>query len=214
MLGRLLRHVQCGRRGEANALSLGNILGRGTSIVVAAIAIAAGATSVKAGYAPGRHPSVGAAPDVFLLVGMVLWSTGTAWLAMLDLKSNKIPRGHLTAVGWGTLACLLAASLSMGYWGHLVTGVICALLTMTAAAIWYARCPGAIGFGDVRLAGVVALGSGSINPAWSITAVICAIFASGAASKASSLANGRPLSAPLGPFLVAGGVTSVVVYAH
>ena len=139
-----------------------------------------------------------------------MWSAGLAWC---DAERMLLPKRlvYLTLLATGCWLVLVAAT--QGGWGHLGVAVAVAAVAEAVFAVWAFARPGALGFGDVRLVGLVGLGVGWVAPILVPVAVTTAVIAAGIFGLVG-VAAGRLLWAsrlPLGTFLAASGVATVIV---
>jgi leader peptidase (prepilin peptidase) / N-methyltransferase len=172
-----------------------------------------------------------AAPPVALspLVG---WACALSVLGLIDTQELALPTPILRAATLATGASLVATSAAAGAWDGLLSAAGAAAAAAAAYGTWALVRPRALGFGDVRMACLVALGVGACSPSWSLVALSCAPLAAGlgcryagrrprvvaAAVPATTAgqADGGSMSAravPLGPFLAIAGVVGVVAGA-
>lgn len=144
------------------------------------------------------------------------WFAGsTVALTLIDLDTKRLPDvivlpGYAVGVGLLTLACLLGAD----WWALLRAGIGAAVLFGLYALLWSAR-PGAMGAGDVKLAGLVGLHLGWLG--WAAVAVgAIAAFILGGLYGVGLLAArraGRKTALAFGPWMIAGAWTGALAGA-
>lgn len=142
-----------------------------------------------------------------------------AWLAVLailswhDLRTRRIPTAIVnpaTAVG---VAALAGVAWRSGSPLRLGAAVATAAAAYSAFAALHALNPGGLGYGDVRLSGLLGLFLGWLGPA--AMAVAALAGACGAATVALAIsARRRDLEAtlPFGPFLAGGAVAVALLH--
>lgn len=161
-------------------------------------------------------------------VALVVWAGGVVAIAKQDSKDFVIPSAQVWTVGGLTATLLALAAGTSGNWSNLDQAVLCAagvflgllawaFLTSVARAVPFpgkfpmaVLCRNSIGMGDVRLAAVVSLGAGAVNPVRCITALCLCLLVTGSISYASRHVCGSPQDVAVGPFLAAAGLTTVV----
>ncbi|MCW5951805.1 MAG: prepilin peptidase [Propionibacteriaceae bacterium] len=141
------------------------------------------------------------------------WFAGSSIaLTLIDLDTKRLPDaivlpGYLVGIGMLTLACLLGAD----WWALLRAGIGAAILFGLYALLWLAR-PGAMGMGDVKLAGLVGLHLGWLG--WAAIAVgAIAAFVLGGLYGAGLIATrraGRKTALAFGPWMIAGAWTGAL----
>jgi leader peptidase (prepilin peptidase)/N-methyltransferase len=152
----------------------------------------------------GWSPSL---PAELLLV------TGLVPLAVIDAERLILPRRIVWPTGAAVLAALVAAATTTGQWHRLGVAAICAAAAFAAFLALHLVSPSGLGFGDVRLAPVIALATGWLG--WE--AAVVAFFVAnlvGAVVGVALIATGRRSRrspVPLGVFLAVGAVVALVV---
>jgi leader peptidase (prepilin peptidase)/N-methyltransferase len=126
-------------------------------------------------------------------------------LAVIDWRTQRLPDA-ITLPSYPILAVLLAPT------GHLVPGLLGGLaLAGVYGALWLVR-PGALGLGDVKLAGLVGMLTGALGlDAWLVGA-IGGQFLGALYALALLITRRGTLKSqfPLGPFIVLGALAAVL----
>ena len=144
-----------------------------------------------------------------------------AWLAVLailswhDLRTRRIPTAIVnpaTAVG---VAALAGVAWRSGTPLRLGVAAATAAGAYGAFAVLHALNPGGLGYGDVRLGGLLGLFLGWLDPGAMATAALAGAAGAAAVSLAIS-ARRRDLEAtlPFGPFLAAGAAAVAVLHTE
>lgn len=167
------------------------------AVIVAACALAGG----WAGYWT-PSPWVAAAWALLLITGV--------GLAVLDLREHRLPTPMIAAAGLGAAAALTAAAAADGDWSRWWLAAASAAAAFVLFFGW-AMVTG-MGYGDVRLAALIAGVAGFTSPAAAAAALLGGLLTAGVAG-VLLLAAGRPGSAPMamGPWLLLGAAASLAV---
>jgi leader peptidase (prepilin peptidase) / N-methyltransferase len=160
------------------------------------------------GYKQGQPLGV----DVFA-IALGAWACGVSVLGLLDIRSYILPTVLVGATAATSGFLMILAGAISGHWGHFAQGLASALVVTIGFALWAIIGKRSVGFGDVRMAALVAFGAGSVNPGASLVAVACAVLAAGVAGLTISKARRPRVPVPLGPFLAAAAAISVVLSA-
>ena len=143
--------------------------------------------------------------------GLVVWASGLAVLAACDAERMLLPKRVVYLVLIVTAACLLVAAGAEHAWGQLGWAVVTAVVAEGLFAVWAIGWPGSLGFGDVRLVGVIGLGVGWVAPLLVVVSV-CAGLVVAVAVGLIGVVSGRLLwgsRLPLGAFLAGAAVVTV-----
>jgi leader peptidase (prepilin peptidase)/N-methyltransferase len=175
--------------------------------------VAAGlATGAVVVALPGHGP--GALPPL-LTSALAVWAGSLALLGLIDRETLVLPTKlvHPAIVASGCL--LVAGSWGEGQRHYLWQGAAGAGLAGTLFGAWAAVRPGALGFGDARMACLVALGAGVSSLPGTFVAVSCAPLLAGLVGRLRSRRSPGCARAAvaLGPFLAVGGLLVVVARA-
>lgn len=145
--------------------------------------------------------------------GLSVWAAGLALLACRDLRSRVLPTRLVYGALLGTIAGLsLAAGVSDG-WTRLGAAALAGVVAEALFASWALVRPGSLGFGDVRLAGLVGVGVGWVAPELVAVALVTALAAA-AVVGVTGAALGRwswRARLPLGTFLAVAGIATMAV---
>lgn len=150
--------------------------------------------------------------DAALPAYLYLVAVGVA-LALIDLEVFRLPDA-LTLPSYPIGAALLGvAALSDGRWDALLRAVVCAGVAFAFYfAVWFAY-PAGMGFGDVKLSGIVGLYLGWV----SYGVLACGLFlgfllgAVGSVGLVLFRGAGRKTKVPFGPFMLVGAFLGVLV---
>ena len=143
-----------------------------------------------------------------------LWLAVLAILSWCDLRTRRIPTAIVnpaTAVG---VVALAATAWRTGAAMRLGAAVATAAAAYAAFAVLHAVNPGGLGYGDVRLSGLLGLFLGWLGPAAMPAGTL--LGASGAGLVALAMlagGRGRGSTLPFGPFLAAGAATVALLHA-
>jgi leader peptidase (prepilin peptidase) / N-methyltransferase len=162
---------------------------------------------------PGHHARfVAGAFAPWAVASIVVWACGLALLALTDSEQLVLPSKLLSTCAVATVGLVLAGCAASGEWRYLWQGALCAVIAGSVFASWALLRPGQLGFGDARMAALVAFGAGMCSPAGCLVALACGPLLAGAVSnfggKAKKTAAPSPVA--LGPFLAVGGIAVVV----
>ena len=141
---------------------------------------------------------------------------GLAVIAIVDLRTTKIRNILVYPTLAATVISLVITSGITGHWPYLLTaaggGVI---LFAIYGVVWYAY-PKGMGFGDVRMAGLIGVGVGWIS-LWSVAIVVFVASIAGlivAIVAIAATGKGSRLRVPFGPALAIGGMVGVLWGPH
>lgn len=175
-----------------------------------------------------RYPLVEAATAVAF--ALVAWRIGAEWelgaffwlagagiaLVLIDLDVHRLPDAIVLPSYPVVLTLLALASLDPGGesdWGALVRALAGGAILFAAYFVMAVAYPGGMGFGDVKLAGVLGMGLGWLG--WgSLVVGGFAAFLLGGLFSLGLLAlrrAGRRSGIPFGPWMVAGAAVGVAV---
>ncbi|MGW4649835.1 prepilin peptidase [Kitasatospora sp. NPDC004289] len=143
----------------------------------------------------------------------LVFTAGLVALAACDAEHFLLPRLLVYPTLGLTAACLLAAAAATGQWQRLAVTAACGLAGFAVFfALHWVR-PAWLGFGDVRLAGLLGTGLGWLGPGHLVLAVLggsaagllvgLVLIASGRATRHTRL--------PFGLFLAAGAIAAVLL---
>jgi leader peptidase (prepilin peptidase) / N-methyltransferase len=149
--------------------------------------------------------------DAALPAYLYLGAVGVA-LAMIDLDVKRLPNAIVLPSYVVAVALLGGAALAQGEW----SGLLRALLGMAALFGFYFLLalvyPSGMGFGDVKLAGVLGLYLGYLGWAEVITGGFLGFLLGGVVGGALMALGkaGRKSKIPFGPFMLAGALVAIL----
>ena len=132
-----------------------------------------------------------------------------------DLRTRRIPTAIVNPATAVAAAALAGAAWRSGTPLRLGTAAATAAVAYAAFAVLHALNPDGLGYGDVRLSGLLGLFLGWLGPAAMVTAAL--VGSLGAAAVALVLlARRRSLAAtlPFGPFLAIGAAAVALLHAE
>ena len=148
----------------------------------------------------------------WMLLPELAFLAGAIPLAACDLQCLLLPRRIVYPTALAVTAAMLVAASAGGDWDRLVTAAACG--SGACGAFWalHAARPAWLGFGDVRLAGLIGLALGWLGPWYLAVALVVANLA-GAAVGVTLMAAGRArrtTALPYGFFLTFGAVVAIL----
>jgi leader peptidase (prepilin peptidase)/N-methyltransferase len=147
------------------------------------------------------------------LPALLAFFAGLLALAACDLEHRLLPRRILYPTTAVTAAALVVAAGATGKWPRLGVAAGCAAVAFGATAVIHLANPRWLGFGDVRLAGLIGLALGWLGPwpAWVglVTADVAALATMGALVLLRQAGRGSAL--PFGVFLAGGAILAALV---
>lgn len=170
-----------------------------------------------------KYPLVEALTGVLFIA--VLWGFGLGWeflafaylaalgvvLTLIDLDVHRLPNS-LVLPAYGVLPVLFtAASIDAGQWwplGRALIGAAALFALYFVAAVLY---PGGMGFGDVKLAGVIGLALAWLGWGPLVIGAFAAFLLGGLAGVLLMALGraGKKSGIPFGPWMVAGAAVGV-----
>ncbi|MFG2621183.1 prepilin peptidase [Streptomyces sp. NPDC048507] len=149
------------------------------------------------------------------LPAVLVFTAGLLALAACDAEQFLLPRRLVYPTLALTAACLLAAAAATGQWYRLGVTAACGAGGFAVFfALHWVR-PAWLGFGDVRLAGLLGTGLGWFGPWYLVLALVAGSFAGllvGVALMAAGRAT-RHTRLPFGLFLAAGSIAALLAGA-
>lgn len=167
------------------------------------------APDVFGAFGAGAVP--GGIASVLVLVAFLYLGALSIALALIDLDTRRLPNVLvLPMYGVGAVLFTAAAAVS-GQWQHLASaGVGLAGLGLCYLLLAVAR-PGAMGMGDVKLAGALGLFLGWLGPDTLAVGAIAGFLLGGGAGVVLLLRGaGRKASLAFGPWLLAGAWVGIL----
>jgi leader peptidase (prepilin peptidase)/N-methyltransferase len=149
--------------------------------------------------------------DVVLPAYLVLGG-GLLTLAAIDLEHRTLPNRILYPVAGTVLALLTVAAAVDGRWGSLLrAGAGAGLAFVSLFLIWFVY-PKGMGFGDVRLAGLIGLGIGWLGLRQVAVGLFLGFLIGAVVGIGLVVAAGksRKTRIPFGPFMALGALIAVL----
>ncbi len=149
-------------------------------------------------------------PNLFVVGATVLWAVVGAFLAVVDLRTRRLPTRPIWATAGSVWVLYSVASIVEGTHQRLLDGLIGALLCGGLLAVVHFAHPPSMGFGDVRLSVLNGLVCGWWG--WQVAVVgLAAGFMLALPEAVYTLVRYGPRDGrPLGPYLVAGSAPVVI----
>jgi leader peptidase (prepilin peptidase)/N-methyltransferase len=150
-------------------------------------------------------------PDA-ALAPFAVWGLGLVALSAVDVERYIIPN----RVVYPTLAVvgplLVAASAVDDRWGSLAWAAIAGAVAFAAMFAVHFAYPKGMGFGDVRLSGLVGVAAGWLGLGHAFVAFLAGFVLASVVGVAAGMVSGQGRKQRLffGPFLAAGGLIAVV----
>ncbi|MER7950618.1 prepilin peptidase [Streptomyces sp. NPDC096079] len=176
---------------------------------------------------PARYPLVEALTAILfaaealrfgrseMLPAALVFTAGLLALAACDAERFLLPRRLVYPTLGLTAACLLAAAAATGQWHRLVVTAACGVGGFAVFLALHGVRPAWLGFGDVRLAGLLGTGLGWLGPGHLVFALMAGSVAGlvvAVVLMAAGRAN-RHTRLPFGVFLAAGAIAALLVGA-
>lgn len=111
--------------------------------------------------------------------GLMVWGAGLAMLAVSDLERMILPKRLVYATLAVTVGWLVLAAGMHGSWGRLGGALLAAAVAEGLFAGVALTRPESLGFGDVRLVGLIGLGVGWVGPWLVAVGVAAGVMAAG-----------------------------------
>ena len=144
----------------------------------------------------------------------VFWLVVLAILSWCDVRTRRIPTGIVNPATVVGAVALAATAWRTGTAARLGTAAATAAAAYAAFAVLHALNPGGLGYGDVRLSGLLGLFLGWLGPAAMPAGTL--LGAAGAAVVALVMLirsrDGRS-TLPFGPFLAGGAATVALLHS-
>lgn len=115
-----------------------------------------------------------AALPAFLLFGWL-----TVALVWIDADVHRLPDGLVLPAYPALLALLVAATLGLGDWGALWRGLICLAAVFVLFLLMNLASPASLGFGDVKLSGLIGLLLGWVGVPQAVLGVLAGVVVGG-----------------------------------
>jgi prepilin signal peptidase PulO-like enzyme (type II secretory pathway) len=136
---------------------------------------------------------------------LVLWAAALVALAVRDVRSRSVPTRWARAAMLATASGVATAGALSGDWRPALSGALSWAVAAVSYGTWGLARPNRIGFGDVRVACLVALGEGVVSPPATLVSLACAPLVAGLVGRRRD----GPVAVPLVPFLALAGVAGL-----
>lgn len=141
----------------------------------------------------------------------VVFTLGGSWLAVVDLRSHRLPDRQVALTGASVLTLVTGAAFAAGVWTGWGRSLLAAGLLAGAYFVLAVASAGGVGMGDVKFASVVGLicgwhGWGAVIISTVATFLLAAVV--GVALLAADRVT-RTSTLAFGPFMVAGTVLAL-----
>jgi len=146
------------------------------------------------------------------LAAYVVFGAGLVAISAVDLELMRIPNRIVYPTLFATAALLVVASAVDDRWGSLARAAIAGAAGFAAFYVVHLVVPKGMGFGDVRLAGVIGFATGWLGLGHAFFAFAMAFVLGAFVGIGVMIATGggRKTKVPFGPFLAAGAVLTVL----
>lgn len=147
------------------------------------------------------------------LPAFLVWTAGLIALSMIDLDTFTLPRKLIYATGALCAPLLVVAAAAEGEWDRLRDAAIGGALAFAVLFVIHFISPKGMGFGDVRLSGLLGMLLGWLG-LWHVGVGLFAAFLLASVIGIGLIAlgrKGRKDRVPFGPFLAAGALLAVVI---
>ena len=146
------------------------------------------------------------------LAAFAVFGLSLVAVSAVDLKRQIIPNRIIYPTLALLVPLLVLASAVDHQWGSLARAAIGGAASFVAFFVVHVIVPHGMGFGDVRLAGVIGLATGWLGLGHAFVALLGAFVLGAAIGVVAMVVTGagRKARIPFGPFLAAGAVIAVV----
>ncbi len=167
-------------------------------------------TAVLLGAAAAR---IGPEPE---LAAYCVLFCGLVAMSVADVRVGLVPRKFLYPTLIGVAVGLLAASAVESDWHRALTAVVSGVVAFAVFFVVWFIAPRALGFGDVRLAGLIGLSLGWLGYAETYLGFLAAFVIGAVIGVAKMVVSGtgRRTALPFGPALALGAVVGVLWGPH
>jgi leader peptidase (prepilin peptidase) / N-methyltransferase len=146
------------------------------------------------------------------LAAYAVFAAGLIAISSVDLEHMRIPNRIVYPTLVGTAVLLVVASAVDDRWGSLARAAIAGVAGFAAFFAVHVVVPRGMGFGDVRLAGVVGMATGWLGLGHAFVAFTAAFLLGAFVGLGVMIATGggRKTKVPFGPFLAVGALVAVL----
>lgn len=113
------------------------------------------------------------------LPAFLLFAWLTVGLVWIDADVHRLPDGLVLPAYPALLVLLLVATLGLGDWRALARALICLAVAFTAFFLMNLVSPASLGFGDVKLSGLIGLLLGWVGVQQAVTGVVAGFVVGG-----------------------------------
>lgn len=155
-----------------------------------------------------------AAASVVGVAVFTVFLAGGIWLAVVDAREHRIPDKVLLPLTLVVVSALTVVAIGIGEPQRILAGAIGA--TAMFSVFFILGLAGGIGFGDVKLAGLIGFYLAWLSPTTAIAgAVLAYVFAAPHAIVAivRHRKTGERARIAFGPYMIAGAATAVLLFA-
>ncbi|NUR25690.1 MAG: prepilin peptidase [Catenulispora sp.] len=168
-------------------------------------------TALAGGFGAGLL--VWALRPSFLLLAALVLSVAGVLLGAIDVRVLRLPDPIVLGCFAGAVLLLTAEAAWSGHWSAYARAWLGAAAAF-AGYLVFALLPGApMGFGDVKLAGVLGLVLGYLGWPTLILGLFLAFLVNGPASVVALVRRGRGALTPFGPAMLVGALLAIVLTA-
>lgn len=134
-------------------------------------------------------------------------------LAIIDIRSHRLPNRLVASVGVTGLVLLIAAALTGSRMDALIRALLAALVLFAAYLVLRMLSAGGVGAGDVKLAAVIGLYLGWLGWGSVLVGTLAGFVLGGVVAAAMMLARraNRRTAIPFGPWMLAGAWVAIAL---
>lgn len=147
------------------------------------------------------------------VVAFVAFAVVGVALAIIDIRSHRLPNRLVASVGVTGLVLLIAAALTGSRMDALIRALLAALVLFAAYLVLRMLSAGGVGGGDVKLAAVIGLYLGWLGWGSVLVGTLAGFVLGGVVAAAMLLTRraGRRTAIPFGPWMLAGAWVAIAL---